>query len=125
MNLEEKNNIAKLQRKGLGYRRIANELNLSPNTVKSYLKKLSENTSCPTCGKPVKQTAHRKEKRFCSDACRMKYWNSHLDEMKHKNLVISKCENCGKTIISYRKEARKYCSRACAFEGRKSGKKNS
>ncbi len=39
MNLEEKNNIAKLQRKGLGYRRIANELNLSPNTVKSYLKK--------------------------------------------------------------------------------------
>ena len=44
MNLEEKNNIAKLQRKGLGYLRIANELNLSPNTVKSYLKKLSENT---------------------------------------------------------------------------------
>lgn len=44
MNLEEKNNIAKLQRKGLGYRRIANELNLLPNTVKSYLKKLSENT---------------------------------------------------------------------------------
>lgn len=55
----------------------------------------------------------------------MKYWNSHLDEMKHKNSVISKCENCGKTIISYRKEARKYCSRACALEGRKSGKKNS
>ena len=124
MTNEEKSSISKLQKKGYGYRKIATELDLSPNTVKSYLKKLTEDIICPSCGQSVKQTVHRKEKRFCSTACRMKYWNKHPEEMKHKNSITTKCKNCGKAVIIYRKTPRIYCSHACAMEGRRIGKEN-
>ena len=36
--------------------------------------------NCPQCGKPVTQRSGHKKK-FCSDRCRMEYWNSRQDQV--------------------------------------------
>lgn len=81
----EKIKINELKNKGYGYKKIATELSLSQNTVKSYLKRTNvddkreeENSSvCLFCGKAVIQNEHRKIKKFCSDKCRYNWHNSH------------------------------------------------
>ena len=53
--------------------------------VKHNIKDKSINSSigyCKCCGVPVQQNLGRKEKKFCSDSCRNKWWNSHLDLVK-------------------------------------------
>ena len=73
---------------------------------------------CRNCGTPVLQVPHRKQKKFCCDACRMHYWNTHPQEMQHENAATIPCAFCGKPVLSYRNHPRKYCSRACAAKGR-------
>lgn len=82
MKLYIQNQIRNLALKGYGYKRIASVLEISPNTVKSHLRRhpiTSGCTVCLHCGKPVEQNPGRKEKKFCSDKCRMTWWNSHQD----------------------------------------------
>lgn len=58
---------------------IATVLGISVNTVKSHIRRHPEipNTLlCEYCGKPVMQNEGRKAKRFCSDKCRVAYWNN-------------------------------------------------
>lgn len=69
--------IQMLREKGYGYKRIASELNLSVNTVKSYCRrhpvpavKSNDDSVCLNCGKPIEQIPQRKKKKFCSDKCR-------------------------------------------------------
>ena len=81
----EKIKINELKNKGYGYKKIATELSISQNTVKSYLKRTNvddkkedENSSvCLFCGKVVIQNEHRKIKKFCSDKCRYNWHNTH------------------------------------------------
>lgn len=57
---------------------IAAVLGISVNTVKSHIRRhpvIPNTISCEYCGKPVIQNKGRKEKRFCSDKCRITYWN--------------------------------------------------
>ena len=82
MTDEQKEIIHNLREQGVGYRKIAKVLGLSDNTVKSYcqrkglggMKKTTVRVDdihvCKFCGKEVKQTPGRKEKKFCSDRCR-------------------------------------------------------
>ena len=79
-----------LRQQGKGAAEIAETLNLPLNTVKSYLRRHPEaDTSrvCPQCGKPVVQKEGRKEKKFCSDKCRMTWWNSHQSEIKKRHIT--------------------------------------
>lgn len=72
----------RLQGKSAGV--IADALGLSVNTVKSYLRRHPDmgcTHFCPQCGKPVMQAEGRKEKKFCSDQCRSRWWNSHPSEI--------------------------------------------
>ena len=87
MTEAEKLRIHKLSQEGLGYKKIAAALELSVNSVKTYLRRhpAGENAAavpdiCERCGKPVIQTPHRKRKRFCSDSCRISWWNAHTDK---------------------------------------------
>ena len=92
MTSQEKLNINRLRSQGMGYKRIAKTLKLPENTVKSYFKRnplvmpaMPESGDgghfCLNCGVPVSQTPGRKEKKFCSDVCRNKWWNSHMDQL--------------------------------------------
>lgn len=77
--------------KGKSAAAIAEMLCLPLNTVKSYLRrhpKTEDAHICPQCGKAVTQNKGRKEKRFCSDRCRMGWWSAHQSEMNKKACLM-------------------------------------
>ena len=68
--MQKENEVIALQKQGLGYRRIASALGLSPNTVKDYCKRhpyIPDIKRCPQCGAVLQNTPHKREKKFCSD----------------------------------------------------------
>lgn len=123
MNDIQKAQIEKLRRDGLGYMKIAKEMGLSPNTLKSYLRRhpLGEEHTCLNCGRPVKQNKGRKEKKFCSDECRMAWWNAHRELVKRKNAHEMECGHCHKMFTVYGNSRRKYCSFECYLAERFGG----
>ena len=78
---------------------------------------------CPQCGKYVKQRTRHK-KRFCSDRCRMKYWNSHPEKVRRMAYYTITCQNCGSEFRCYGNAHRKFCSRACYDAYRKRGQRH-
>ncbi len=143
MTNEQKAVVESLRSQGLGYKRIAAQTGISANTVKSYLRKnvlapVEQTASaiipepametaadrqfiCRCCGKPVAQNPGRKEKKFCSDACRTRWWNSHLDLVKRKAIYHFACPTCGREFTAYGNAHRKYCSHSCYIEDRFGG----
>lgn len=118
MTDKQKQQIITLRRNGAGYGTIASQLGVSINTVKSFCRRHSlaappTDRLCEQCGRPITQNPGRKRKRFCSDACRNKWWNSHLDLVKRKAVYTFTCPACGKKFIVYGNSHRKFCSHAC------------
>lgn len=128
MTNEQKLMIEAYRRKGIGYKQIAKELDMSPNSVKSYcrrnglsnedLKNDAEESFCEHCGVIIHQVKGRKHKRFCSDKCRNQWWNSHLEQVKRKAVYEYVCPVCNKTFFVYGNATRKYCSHDCYVIGR-------
>lgn len=116
MNTHQK--IDELVISGYSVTDIAKTLQISRNTVKSYLQRKKSVITCLNCGEQLVFTPHKKKKKFCSDKCRMHYWNTHPQEMNLTNATTIQCEVCGKDVLSYRKKPRRFCSRACAVKGR-------
>ncbi len=131
MTDEQKNKIRNYRVGGLGYGKIAELLDLSVNTVKSYCRRndLAGNKSelkadvhlCQYCGEIVLQDPKRKEKKFCSDKCRMKWWNDNPDKVNRKANYELVCERCKKPFTSYGNQTRKYCSHKCYILNRFGG----
>lgn len=80
MNTAQKEQIRQHRMEGVTYEKIAVCLGLSVNTVKSFCQRnqlggrkqhTSAKHTCKQCGVEVKQLSHRKEKKFCSDKCRL------------------------------------------------------
>ena len=120
MTDREQAEAIRMVRAGIGYKKIATQLGLSANTVKSFCRKANEEKAkmieasvCLNCGKDVAQQAHRKKKLFCSDRCRMQWWNAHRGWVLHRTTVKATCRFCGKEFESYGKQPRVYCSREC------------
>ena len=136
MTDSQKQQIMRLRAAGDGYGRIAQEVGISVNTVKSFCRrnKIDEGTSleqitvftgettyCENCGKEIRQIAKRKKKRFCCDKCRNAWWNSHLDLVKRKAIYDFRCAYCGKEFHIYGDKRRKYCSHECFLADRFKG----
>ncbi len=136
MNTQQKTQIASLRQKGYSYTKIADALGLSKNTVKSYCRRngLSSAmidacqhtpeltiTFCKECGKEIQQTPHRKEKKFCSDTCRHKWWNERPEKITRKAVYSYTCAHCGKPFTAYGNSHRKYCCHACYIAERFKG----
>ncbi len=122
MDAKQKDKIAQLRMQGMTYEQVAKQLQLSVNTVKSYCQRnqlggrkqaVSEKYFCRQCGMEVKQTPHRKLKKFCSDKCRMKWWNSHPEKLHIKSGQSIVCPICKNVFLAYASANRKYCSRVC------------
>ena len=135
MTEQEKNMIAAYREEGLSYTAISNIMDLSVNSIKTYCRRHAlggvrismqkdnkESSGCECCGRDVKQLTGRKKKRFCSDRCRNKWWNSHLDLVKRKANYEYECPACHKTFVVYGNASRKYCSHECYIEDRFGGK---
>ena len=103
---------------------IAIALGLSVNTVRSYIRrhppKDTVEVGCRQSGKPVMQHKGRKAKYFCSDRCRNAWWNAHPEKVQRKAYYRLACRFCGKEFVSYGNKNRKYCSRLCYADARRS-----
>lgn len=127
MTTEEIKTVSDLQNRGLGYKKIASVTGLPINTVKSFIRRNRvpvQNQSypqafCRGCGKPIDIIPKQKPRQFCSDACRMRWWNQHPDNVKRRAWYTFICPSCGKDFSSYGNSNRKYCSRACVAAARR------
>jgi hypothetical protein len=117
--------ITVLRKQGYSYSKIADTLGVSINTIKSFCQRnnlggvasknsrLTGETFCKGCSKSLKQTSGKKQKIFCSDKCRMTWWNSHPEKVNRKTIRSFICKTCGDSFESYGSRERKYCSRKC------------
>ena len=104
------------------YREIGEKLGLSPDTVKTFCRRntpqedrteASASSQCRNCGAPVHLLPGRRERLFCSPACRTAYWRKH-------NLLGGTpryCAGCG-ALLTGGSASRKYCSHACYIRHR-------
>ena len=111
MTDKQKNQIAKLRESGMSYTQISKAMDLSINSIKTYCRRhglggtaafsveTTETVACAHCGKPVVQNPGRKVKKFCSDKCRMLWWNSHTDQVNRKANYECTCAKCKKVFI--------------------------
>ena len=127
MTTEEIRIINDLQSQGLGYKKIAGLTGLPVNSVKTYCRRhpvegaapKEEQAFCRGCGKPIKRIPQAKPRQFCSDACRLRFWNSHREQVNHKTVYTFRCPYCGREFQSFGNPNRKYCSRECVANARR------
>ena len=125
--------IADYRRNGYGYKKISQLTGVCESSVKTYCRRNgltgtavearggATEKPCLCCGKPVIQYLGRKEKKFCSDSCRNKWWNSHLNLVNRKAMYDFVCPTCGRPFSAYGNRNRKYCSHECYIEDRFGG----
>ena len=132
----ERQQIHDFRLKGVGYKAIAAVLGLSRDTVRGYCKRsgLDDDSKggtpnaeerepepvCDCCGQVIAKKDHRRNRRFCSDGCRQKWWADNYDARNKKPESIYKysCLHCGKKFSAYGDKERKYCSPECYFKAR-------
>ena len=135
MTPEEKNRLYALRKAGRSYTEIADEMGISKNTVKTVCRRIgltpppadrvpvqTADRTCPYCGKPLVQIPGRKEKKYCSDTCRNRWWNSHMDLVKRNAVYEYTCPTCGTAFTAYGNRHRKYCCHECYIADRFGGR---
>ena len=114
MTIYEKARILVLHKERKGYKSIAKIMDMSPERVKSYIKKVDDRNVCicSECGNTFFAPTGRRKKIFCSKSCKDKYLSK-----KHRDSVVFKvqcvCEECGKTFLKSKYSKSKFCSRFC------------
>lgn len=136
-NNSETEIINKMRLDGLGYKAIAKAINSTRDRVRRYcfnhnldgfgdvvaanvdLMK-DRNLICACCNKPIKQKDRGRNRRFCSNECRRKWWNDNPQARKKKETAIYKytCPHCGKEFSCYGNKKRKYCSHNCYIKSK-------
>ncbi len=130
----QREQIRKLRSQGLGYKAIGKMVGLSRDSVRNYCKR---NPDLFGFGKAVKQMLENKfcnqpkclecqnnfelnhkgrTKQFCSASCRRKNWVKKHPEKADSHF----CKLCGMSFTTYGNPQRKYCSRSCARNSRRS-----
>lgn len=123
MNITQKETIKALRLRGESYNNIAEALGISVNTIKSFcrrnnlndtaINKPEEDSFCRQCNASLKHTPKKKQKVFCSDKCRMRWWNARPEKIRRKAAKQYICITCGRDFTGYGSRERKFCSRAC------------
>jgi len=117
MTEKQKQQIIRLQREGCGYSEIAGQIGVSRDSVKSFCRRngltVTTKAVCRQCGAELTYTPHRRKKIFCSDTCRMAWWNAHPELVQRKAVYHLTCAHCGIEFECYGNAKRKYCSREC------------
>ena len=69
---------------------------------------------CPTCGITFKAEGHQKQRKFCSDACRIRHYNGRRNPEVQTE---KQCPECGITFKAVgRGWQRRYCSDTCRIK---------
>lgn len=132
MTQEQKKKIKQLRQFGYGYATIADALGLTKNQVAAYCRRNAltgtkaashnidrpDTDCCLSCGKALTQQPGKKKMKFCSNACRVRWWNSHPEKVNKKAIYHFSCACCGKEFTAYGNAHRKYCSHSCYIADR-------
>lgn len=112
-----KEKMIELRRQGNSYSEVARILNIPVGSVKSYLSRQNAVLvdRCAQCGKALKQTAGHRQKKFCSDKCRLMWWKHNSETVSKRKQV---CLCCGRVFIATGSRERKYCCRACYYHSK-------
>lgn len=117
MTDKDKKNIIQLRQSGLSYSAIAKETNLTVGSIKTFIsrtiKQKIQNKNekfCPCCGEKIIAKQKTKPSKFCSAACRHKWWVQNSD-------YTLNCVMCGAEFHSKHKD-QKYCSHDCYIKNR-------
>ena len=122
MTQEQKILILYYREQHMTYRQIGEKLGLSPDTVKTFCRRNGAQTGktaqsaecrCRNCGAPVHPLPGRRERLFCSPACRTAYWRKHNLLGKDPRY----CAGCG-ALLTGGSASRKYCGHACYIRHR-------
>ena len=120
----QREQIKAMRLQGISYVKSGETLGISDNTVRSFCRRnglgdTAKNTvACKQCGKLIKIVPKQKPRKFCSDACRTAWWNSHQDCVVRKAVYAYTCAHCGKPFTAYGNKGRKYCSHECYIADR-------
>ena len=97
LNRDQQRKIEELRRKGMGYKTIATELNISRDAVRNYCKANSmdgygkdyvDKRYCKYCHKELKQPKTGRKKKFCSATCKVEWEKLHpLYTLMYVNIV--------------------------------------
>lgn len=130
----EKATIQQMRTGGSSILQISLITGLSENTIKSYCRRntirpvsdesvpiLGTAGVCKFCGKQIEQKPHSKKRQFCSDSCRMHWWNTHPEQLDKRAVHQTQCAGCKKSFDAYSTKPRKYCSQDCYFTHRFGG----
>lgn len=119
MTASEKQTITSMRCARANYADIASAIGVSVNTVKTFCRRngLTDNdlvnqSFCMNCGCAITKGKYRPRK-FCSDKCRMTWWNAHQDQVNRSAHYSFICAHCGESFTVYGNTHRKFCSRAC------------
>ncbi len=129
MTAEEMKTVGALQTQGFGYKKISSVTGLPLNTVKAFCRRHkvelepveSPPHTCRYCGKSLPVIPKQKPRLYCDSRCRMLFWGSHKDDIRHRVFYSFVCPQCGKPFTSNGNPHRKYCSKACAAAARTKG----
>lgn len=127
MTKAEKNTILMMRKQSKSYKYIADVTGISINTVKLFVLRnlktqdgaeIEQDDSCrhcKQCGILLPHTKHCKTKFFCSDRCRIIWWNAHRNLAERASAHQQICAVCGSVFYTYHGQ---YCSRACYGKAR-------
>lgn len=131
MTQQEKESVRRFRLRGKSCAAIASALGLSESAVKSFCRRdglpdadtckaVRQPAACKQCGKPLPERRKGKPREFCSDACRMIWWNRRRHLVFPKGTHALSCHACGRLFKSYDPK-RKCCCRACYMQARFGG----
>ncbi len=111
-----------MRENGYSYGQIANELEISINTIRSFcqrkhleIKDHKDVHFCKSCGVQLDKT----RRKFCSRKCKTDWWNHHKPETKGQTEKV--CPTCGKTFRFFPSQKRIFCSHPCYIKQKFSG----
>ena len=122
MNNDQREKITELRKDGFGYKRTAKAVGISLDSVKSFCRthNLTGNMAarmapkvCRECGRVLVQPEKKKPLKFCNSVCRETWWRENRSKVNKKSAEVMECRGCGKEILAYKHEHRKYCSHSC------------
>lgn len=127
MTANEKKRITDMRYRKASYADIASALDVPISTVKTFCHRnglsdsdLANQAFCRNCGSAIRKGKYR-PRLFCSDQCRMNWWNSHPESVNRTANYSFVCAACGQAFTAYGNAKRKYCSRACYLASRHAG----
>lgn len=121
--------VRRLREAGMPLGKIAAQLGVNVNTVKSWCRRnnitpttdttaaavdVVELVGCLQCGAELTG----RQTRFCCEPCRRAWWKTHPDLIDRKAFYTFTCAYCSKSFTAYGNSTRKYCCHACYIRHR-------